>query len=224
MTQPGSSSGLAPRRSTAPRRSAAPRRAVLVAAGALVALVGLPVAATAASAHDQLVSADPVTGATVESLDEITLQFNNSPLGLEGSNLVRVIGPDGSYYETGCPAVSGPTVSTPLALGPAGDYEVQWRVVSSDGHPIAENYTFSYEPAGDAEAGAGSAEPACGEAEQSAAAGAAEQTDAAQPESREAETASPVNGLWLGVGVGGLAVLAVAVAVFVILRRPRPRE
>ncbi|MEJ6489444.1 copper resistance protein CopC [Leucobacter sp. USCH14] len=211
------------------------RRLALLAAGAVVAVVGLPVVATAASAHDQLVSADPVDGAAVESLDEITLQFNNSPLGLEGSNLVRVIGPDGRYYEAGCPSLSGPMVSTPVALGEAGVYEVQWRVVSSDGHPIAENFSFTYEPAGDAEAGAGSEAPLCGEAQETeadaapeaanAAAGAnSADSDASQNESGNAGTSSPVNGLWIGIGVGAFAVLAVAIAAIVILRRPRQRE
>ena len=210
------------------------RRVALLAAGAVVAVVGLPVAATAAAAHDQLVSADPQGGAAVESLEEVTLQFNNAPLGLEGSTLVRVIGPDGRHYETGCPAPSGPMVSTPVALGEAGDYEVQWRVVSSDGHPIAENFSFTYEPAGEAAPGAGSDEPVCGEAEgvgadaapdaADEAGGTASDSDVSQNESRAADTASPVNGLWIGIGVGGFAVLAVAIAAVVILRRPRPRD
>lgn len=204
------------------------RRLALGAAGALVALAALPLAATAASAHDQLVSADPLDGTTVDSLDEITLQFNNAPLGLENSNLVRVIGPDGRYYETGCPTLAGPVVSAPLELGAAGEYEVQWRVVSSDGHPIAENYSFTYEPASDVQAGSGSETPLCGDAA-APSAGAEPGVDgangeAAAEQSRAQETASSVNGLWIGVGVGGVALLAVGAAVFLILRRPCPRE
>ncbi|MBS3180745.1 copper resistance CopC family protein [Leucobacter manosquensis] len=201
------------------------RKALAGTAGALLALAALPLVSTAANAHDQLVSADPVDGASVDALEEIALQFNNAPLGLENSNLVRVIGPDGRYYETGCPTLAGPVVSAPVELGAPGEYEVQWRVVSSDGHPIAENSSFTYAPGGDVAEGAGSETPLCGGAVAASpgvepgpdGAGAG---DAAE-ESRSDETRSPVSGLWIGVGVGGFAVIAVAAAAFIILRRPR---
>ncbi|MFD5599612.1 copper resistance protein CopC [Leucobacter sp. NPDC058333] len=203
------------------------RRTRLAAAGALVALVALPLVSSAAFAHDQLVSADPLASATVESLDEVTLQFNNAPLGLEGSNLVRVVGPDGRFYETGCPTLAGPVVTAPIALGEAGEYEVQWRVVSSDGHPIAENYSFTYSPT-DGSAGsagsAGSETPLCGDAAGAGGAAAPDSAGSAQEETRADETRSPVSGLWIGVGVGGFAVLAIAAAAWAILRKPRDRE
>ncbi|WP_053388020.1 copper resistance CopC family protein [Leucobacter japonicus] len=194
----------------------------LAAAGALVALVAVPVAATAAFAHDSLVSADPLAGTTVESLDSITLQFNNSPLGLDGSNLVQVIGPDGKYYETGCPTLAGPVVTAPIALGAAGEYQVEWRVVSSDGHPISEEYTFTYAPQAGAEASAGSETPQCGTAVGSPG-DAANSTSASgdTADERVAETRSPVSGLGIGIGVGGFAVIAIAAAAWFILRKPR---
>ena len=198
------------------------RRLRLVASGALVALAAVPLAAAAANAHDQLVSADPLAGATVESLDAVTLQFNNAPLGLEGSNVVQVTGPDGRFYETGCPTLSGPVVTAPIALGAPGEYEVQWRVVSSDGHPIADTSTFTYAPSGGGDPAAGSATPLCGEARGTASTGASAAADPG--ETRADETRSSVSGLWIGIGVGGGAVIAVAAAAWAILRRPRARE
>ncbi|WP_336658648.1 copper resistance CopC family protein [Leucobacter sp. USHLN153] len=194
----------------------------LSAAGALLALVAVPFAAPAAFAHDSLVSADPLADTTVESLNSVTLQFNNAPLGIEGSNLVQVKGPDGKFYETACPALDGPVVKAPVALGPAGEYHVDWRVVSSDGHPIAEEYTFTYAPSADAEAAEGSATPRCGvaasgpveESPESGEAGA----DAASGDASQSDSST---GLWVGIGVGGIVVIAVAAAAWLILRKPR---
>lgn len=186
------------------------RRVRAAAFGALLALAAVPLASTAAFAHDSLVSADPSAGSTVESAEAVTLQFNNSPLGIEGSNIVQVIGPDGRYYETGCPALDGPLVQAPVKLGAAGEYEVRWRVVSSDGHPVTDEYRFTYEPSSSASPAEGSKTPHCGEAE------------TASPQTGTEETAreSGNPGLWIGIGIGGIVILGVAIAAWVILRRP----
>ncbi|MBA3418777.1 MAG: copper resistance protein CopC [Geodermatophilaceae bacterium] len=56
---------------------------------------------------------------------------------------LTVTGPDGAGRQSGTPEVSGTTVTQPLTeQGPAGTYEVAWRVVSADGHPISG--VFSY--------------------------------------------------------------------------------
>lgn len=188
-------------------------------AGAVLALVAVPFAASAAFAHDSLVNATPVPGATSDAVDSVVLQFNNSPLGLEEGNLVQVIGPDGKYYETSCPTLSATQVTTPVKLGPTGKYEVEWRVVSSDGHPIADRFTFTY--TGAATEGAGSKTPHCGKAAPAVAGASALEPAGGE---RLAETKGVGNGLWIGIGVGGAAVLVVGIGAWVILRRPRARE
>ena len=51
-------------------------------------------------------------------------------------DFVAVSGPDGATYQSGDPRVMGSTVTQRLAhLGPAGTYEVAWRVVSADRAP-----------------------------------------------------------------------------------------
>jgi hypothetical protein len=55
-----------------------------------------------------------------------------------------VIGPDGSAWQAGEPRVEGADVTMALRpLGPAGRYEVQYRVVSSDGHPVEGVVAFT---------------------------------------------------------------------------------
>lgn len=185
-------------------------------AGAALALVAVPFAAPAAFAHDSLVNATPAPDTTTGAVDSVVLQFNNSPLGLEEGNLVQVIGPDGKYYETSCPTLSATQVTTPVGLGPTGKYEVEWRVVSSDGHPVADRFTFTY--TGEAAPGAGSKTPHCGKAAPAGAGSAASEPAGGE---RLAETKGTGNGLWIGAGVGGAAVLVVGLGAWVILRKPR---
>ena len=48
-----------------------------------------------------------------------------------------MVGPDGTNYQTGQVSAAGGQVSTAVSpLGPAGRYEIGYRVVSDDGHPV----------------------------------------------------------------------------------------
>ncbi|WP_210506838.1 copper resistance CopC family protein [Naasia sp. SYSU D00057] len=137
----------------------------------LVAALGLGAALAvaaplAASAHDSLTSSSPAADSTVEVADAVSLTFSNVVLALgedQRSTAIQVRQED-RYYETECPTIEGRNVSTPVALGGAGEYEVVWQVVSSDGHPTSGSYTFAYTPAAGAAEADGSAEPACGSA------------------------------------------------------------
>ncbi|MCE4026182.1 MULTISPECIES: copper resistance CopC family protein [unclassified Microbacterium] len=177
---------------------------------ALAASIGVGLAlatagATAASAHDTLENTDPAQGATVKSLSSVALTFSADPLGTEGATIIQVIGPDKKYYETACPDLNGPVVSSPVALGAAGTYEVLWRVVSSDGHPISGSYTFAYAPDGTASpAAAGSVTPVCGPA--------ASTTEA------PAAGATTDTGLWIGLGIGAVVLVGVGVGAWALAR------
>ncbi len=104
----------------------------------LVGVAGAP----AASAHDELVSTDPASGATVATApDHVTLTFTDKPLSL--GTEVKVTAPDGSAAADGAVQLTGTSVVQPLvAARPAGTYTVDWRVTSADGHPVSGTFTF----------------------------------------------------------------------------------
>lgn len=121
---------------------------LLAALGASAALaVASLAAAPAALAHDSLRSSTPGDGTTVATAPEaVSLGFSEEPLEL-GAQVV-VTGPDGEVLSQGSPQVAG--VDVVQGLGPdrpAGAYTVDWRVTSSDGHPIEGTVTFTAESA-----------------------------------------------------------------------------
>ncbi|GAB6897608.1 copper resistance CopC family protein [Kineosporia succinea] len=131
------------------------------AAVAALVLAGLVVGAGPALAHDQIDESNPEDGSTVATVpDEITMTFNNIPLAM--GSVAKVTGPGGDVTE-GKATIVDHTLTQPVAAGaPAGEYTVQWRVTSSDGHPISGQFTFTAEagsegaaPAATATAGAG---------------------------------------------------------------------
>ncbi|UJP09709.1 copper resistance protein CopC [Microbacterium sp. KUDC0406] len=186
------------------------RRTAWAVVGILLGLIAVPVGATAASAHDSLVDSDPATGSTVTTLTKVDLTFSADPIGGEGADVIQVKGPDGRYYETGCPALNGSVVSTPVQAGPEGDYEVLWRVVSSDGHPVAGTFTFTFAPDGNVAAAKGSADPQCGP-----------KAPASADSSDAAGSSSAPTGLWIGLGIGAVVLVATAGAAVLFARRPR---
>src|SRR5690625_7982125 len=95
-----------------------------------------------ASAHDVLVSSDPEDGAEVEAPTGFTLTFNNEPL--EVNPVVSISGPDGqeSALEVE-PVVEGRDVYVELPDLEAGEYDVSSSIVSSDGHPISGEQSFT---------------------------------------------------------------------------------
>jgi len=104
-------------------------------------------AAPAAWAHDSLVSSTPGDGTTVTNAPEaVSLGFSSAPLQLGAQ--VQVTGPDGAVVTDGEPVVAGNDVVQGLADDrPAGTYTVDWRVTSSDGHPIQGTVVFTAESA-----------------------------------------------------------------------------
>lgn len=188
------------------------RRAGVTLLGVALALLALPLAAQPASAHDSLLSAAPGDGETVTSLQEIVLTYSGDPIGQQGANLVELRGPDGRYYETACPALAGPDVTTPVTPGPAGTYTVIWRIVSSDGHPVSGEYTFDYAPPAGATATPGAASPG-------ASSPACAPAGAATPAPAAPSDGGGAAGLWLGIGIGGAAVVVVAVVAWLLVRR-----
>jgi len=121
-------------------------RLLVSAALAGVAVIGL---ATPAFAHDVLTDSTPADGASVAvGPSEVTLTFN-APVQF-GDNRLTVTGPDGQHWEkSDIATVDGNSVSTSVApLGPAGEYDVGYRIISADGHPVSGEVTFTLTRAG----------------------------------------------------------------------------
>lgn len=105
------------------------------------------VVATPVSAHDVLVSTSPTDGGTVdEPIDAVELTFNN-PVSNEFAQ-VTVLDGNQTSYQQGPPEVVGPTVTQPVGALPDGTYDVSFRIVSSDGHPVSGTFTFTVTGAG----------------------------------------------------------------------------
>ncbi|WP_432492845.1 copper resistance CopC family protein [Kineococcus auxinigenes] len=219
-----------PATATATRRPAAPRpatRRTVRGAAALVlglsaGLGGALATAPAASAHDRLVSSDPAADAVLEQAPEqVVLTMSAAPLGL--GTQVQVTGPTG-VVSTGEAQVVDETVTQ--ALGgerPAGSYEVQYRVTSSDGHPISGTFTFTAEAAA-AAAGAATTAPTPDVVTSSPATEAAPATESSPAADGDADALADDDGTSTGVVVAVVvAVLAVLAGIGVIVARRRRR-
>lgn len=187
----------------------------LLATAALACAIVLA-SATAAWAHDSLISSSPSDGETVTTpLTRIELTFSDSLLnlgGIDSAFAIQVSDAAGGFYGSGCVDLSDATVSTDLTLGEPGSYQVRWQVVSADGHSISDGYTFDYAPpAGTEAAPAVAVAPACGN----------EAAPTASPETSE-KTATPVDsGLILGLVIGAGALAVIAAVLFLAFRRSR---
>ena len=199
---------------------------LLVLATAL--MLALTLTPPPAHAHDTLIAADPEDGATLEtSPEEITLTFSANILDV--SPVARISDEDGELLTEITPRVEGPDAIVELTEPlPAGTHTIQWRVVSSDGHPIEGALTITVEQ--DSEDSA--SEDGADEGDQQASDGGGEQSEEPAPSSEEgqadegsetvAEDEADESGsgtLPLLLSVIGVAVVGAAVAAFFVLRR-----
>ncbi len=199
-------------------RRASVRPAALAAlfAALLAALLAL---GAPAQAHDTLLESDPADGATLETSPEaITLTFSADILDV--SPLVRITDENGEQLAEITPSIDGPvataTLEEPL---PAGTSTVQWRVVSSDGHPIEGTFEVTVEQDAAAEETAEAPAEESSPAEESAPAettAPAEEGEQATAEAAEEESSSSMTPLLIVLGV---AVVGAVVAVLLIMRR-----
>ncbi|MCY7402623.1 MAG: copper resistance protein CopC [Nocardioides sp.] len=177
-----------------------------------------------ASAHTSLVSTVPAAGAVSgPAPQQVALTFSKavSPVLAE----VVVTGPDGQQWQAGAPSTSGADVTQPLQpLTVPGEYQVAWRVVAADGHPISGTYAFQFaapvpvQPAADApvqpagDASTGSAAPPQTPPAADAAAGPPIVTTLAT-------SAPPAQTTWLSVFAGLLAGSMALALMSLLLRR-----
>ncbi len=187
------------------------------AATALLALIvgfALTLVASPAFAHDELIGSSPAAGSEVDALPaEITLTFSGVLIDGAGTTQIVVTDAAGADITGGDPVLDGTKVTQPLAASAApGLVTVVWRVVSSDGHPVSDQFTFTVAGGSGAspEASASASSPAA----TSSAAVAPTGTAPSPTESASADDAgdggmSPA--VWIGAGV---AIFAALIAVF----------
>jgi copper resistance protein C len=121
------------------------RRVVTLALAVGVALL---LGAAPAWAHSKLDSSNPADGASVATPpSSVSLTFNEDVQA--GFTVMTLIGPDGKDYHTGNVTETDQTVTVgALPLGPAGLYQIGYRVVSADGHPVSGKTSFTLTTAG----------------------------------------------------------------------------
>ncbi|WP_016699547.1 copper resistance CopC family protein [Actinoalloteichus spitiensis] len=185
-------------------------RALLL--GAFVALCALLLPATPAFAHDQLLSSTPEAGERLDSPpSEVVMEFSGNVLAIGAA--VIVVDEEGRDWAAGEPELDGTRVTVPLEEGMTdAGFEVRWRVVSSDGHPVSGIIPFTLgdgEPLAQGDGSAVEAEPGEG-------------TGAGDAEEGQTDEQGGVPRAVL-VGVIGAAVATAAFALTVFVRRRRAR-
>jgi copper resistance protein C len=146
--------------------------------------------AAPASAHDELVGSTPASGEQLDAAPvEVVLTYS-AAINTDGA-AVAVVDADGTDWAAGEHVIETNTLTFPLKADmPEAGYLIEWRVVSSDGHPISGTIPFAV----------GDAEPLT-EAP----------TDAAptQPAGSDASLTLAITGIAFGVVVIGLVVILV---------------
>jgi methionine-rich copper-binding protein CopC len=116
---------------------------VIATASAILALGVL--GAGPASAHSQLTSTSPVDGAVLDAPPtEIRLTFDSTLL--DDTDTISINDENGNVVSSIHPKPEGDSVAIPWPAGtPAGTYQVAYRVVCGDGHPVvgAMNVTLT---------------------------------------------------------------------------------
>lgn len=160
----------------------------------LSALAVLSPLSPAAHAHDDILSTTPADGThlTVSPAD-VTMVFTDNLI--EVGSIVLVVDEAETSWTDGALVLDGDTIVQPVKADlPDGNYQVRWRVVSSDGHPIAGTFDFSTGATAPAEGYVSAVAAAAAAAEAAEAAEAATADDAATDDHAHADEASADDG------------------------------
>ncbi len=181
----------------------------LWAAGAVLAVIAMFAMPTAASAHDQLLSSSPAADERLDTAPaQIQLDFSANIL--DAGAEILVVDADGTDVADGPLEIDGPTVTMPLRADiPEAGYQVRWRVVSSDGHPISGFIPFTIGDAAPMPLPTGDAAAADSDG--------ARDTDA--PAASDATTTDDTTLRTVLIGAGGAAVAIIALLTVTALRR-----
>ncbi|MFY1698880.1 copper resistance protein CopC [Solwaraspora sp. WMMA2101] len=181
-------------------------------AGLLSVLFG----GSAAYAHNVLTGSNPADGAELAQAPETVELTFLARLNQEQTEL-SVTGPDGAAASTGAPVVDGSAVSVAVQPGPAGEYTVNYNVLSTDGHwvkgTLAFTVTVGVEPTA---APTPSAQPSPTDAPSTPAT-----TEVSAAPATPQATSSTESTPWWPWLVGGLVVLVAGAAGAFFVRRRR---
>ena len=181
--------------------------ALLVAFGVVLAT------ASPAHAHDELLGSDPAQGSTLDALPaQLTLTFSAEIADDEGASVVEVTDASGASLVDGTPTVQDNVLTQPLAGEASGAVTVLWKVVSSDGHPISGQFSFTVAGAPTPTESATPTPTATAVPTQSAE---PTPTVTSEPVASEGATALP----WIIAGV--LALALIAAVVYLLVSRSR---
>jgi copper resistance protein C len=114
-----------------------------MSAALLLSATALLSTAAPALAHTELESSNPAEGASVATAPtQIQLTFSE-PVQVE-PGAISVTGPSGGQWTAGQIAVAAEVVTVPVTpSGPAGQYTINWRVISADGDPVSGKIPFT---------------------------------------------------------------------------------
>jgi len=134
---------------------AAWRRMVIAAVIAIGVVTGIGTA----RAHTSLIASDPPANASLSAgPGRVTATFNE-PLQTTFAAMT-VVGPDANLWTAGDPEIRGATVGVAVRpLGPSGEYTVNYRVTSADGHAVSGSWSFTVTTPGTGAPGPGVADP-----------------------------------------------------------------
>ncbi len=195
----------------------------VLAAGMAVGIVAtvlatLSIDSSPAFAHDELVESSPTAGQVFEiAPTEVSLRFSAEVMTMGA--IVVVVDESGRDWVDGELALAGTQVDAPVQPGmPAAGYEVRWRVVSADGHPISGVIPFTVGDGAPFDKGA-AAQTDAGVSE------AADSAASAPPTSETQSQITSENGalrtVLIGAG-GAIAAIAVFAVITLFRRRARP--
>lgn len=169
----------------------------------VIALAVLGPLAPAAYAHDQVQSTLPADGEHVDSAPSaITITFTDDILELGA--IVMVVDDEERNWAEGEMGLDGAQATQAVDPGmPDGAYQVRWRVVSADGHPVSGAFAFAVGDAVLPAAGDGAGATATPEPSPDA-----ESTASAEDAGADAGTGLPLVVVGLLGALGGLAIFA----------------
>lgn len=120
----------------------------LFAASILALVTSVTLTALPASSHEQLVDQEPKSGQVLEAgISEVRLSFSDDLISLDnsaGSEIV-ILDSNQNPVNNGCAVIDARTAIARADIDTPGTYQVGWRVVSGDGHPISGSFSFVVE-------------------------------------------------------------------------------
>jgi len=179
----------------------------LAALAVIVAVGGL--GAAPASAHSQLTSTTPADGSVLAvPPPEVRFTFD-APL-LQDTDTISINDSEGNVVKSIHPTPEGDSVAIPWPEGTApGQYQVAYRVVCGDGHPVIGAINLTVNGSAPAASAAPASSAAAAAPSQPAATAAATPVAASDASTSSSGSLTP---LIIGAAVLGAAVIALIVA------------